>query len=325
MRHWPVLIVVLGILQGGLWAQNANPFGVQPGGKTIPQRIALAKELGVRYYRLQSALALGGWDGRNAEAEAVKAAGLELVLSVRNATSQGEPGGPVQDFGAFEKTLGEVLDILKPALLVVENEQNSKLFYTGTAEEYLAELTSAAKIARARGTKCTDGGMVSSLVALLVADEYRQKGEADRADAYLAKAVGEERLAMAQRQPKRLQEQVEKGWKLLKGYKAAGADYVNFHWYIRDADALREAVAFLGRHSGLPVVCNEMGQQRNEDPEQVRTMVQTAMELKLPLLVWFSVDIDRAEHARALQGPDGALRPNGEAFRKLVKGYSSMR
>jgi hypothetical protein len=289
------------------------------GGKDLQARILTARELGAVYYRPSKAIFVGAWKGRDEECEAAMKAGLKLVLTVRNTSGPGTPSSPPADVEAYRKTLGEILDRCTPALLVVENEENSAaLFYEGSADEYLAQLKVACEVAHSKGVKCTNGGLVSSLVAALVADDYRQKGDAAKAQAYLKRALSDEKLEKLARTAK-FAEQVAKGAKLLEGYRAAGADYVNFHWYISDAEAPKEAVAFLKEKTGLPVLSNEIGQQKNESPEQVTRIMQTVVELKLPIAVWFSMDIDAFGEARGLVNEDGSLRPNGEAFKRFVQ------
>ncbi|MDR7568210.1 MAG: glycosyl hydrolase, partial [Armatimonadota bacterium] len=107
---------------------------------------------------------------------------------------------------------------------------------------------------------------------------------------------------------------IEKGRALLSAYRAAGVDYVNFHWYIADTRALEEAAAYLRAQTGLPVITNEIG-QHTEDPNQTTAVMSKVMESGLPVAVWFSVD---APKARGLVNLDGSLRPTGEAFRSFV-------
>ncbi len=201
----------------------------------------------------------------------------------------------------------------RPALLVVENEENSALFYRGTPEEYGAELRAACQVAHARGVPCTNGGLVSVLVALLVYDGYRAAGQTARAETFAARA-----FTPAQRQRlggPQAQEQLARGRALLAQYRAAGADFLNIHWYVPDPQALREAVTFLRERVGLPIVTNEIG-QHDDNPQTTTALLEAVADLGLPFAVWFSID---AAQARALMDPDGTLRPTGEAFRAFLR------
>ncbi len=289
-----------------------NPFGVMLPSRLVrsSQGMQVAKALGVVYFR-PSSVFLDQWKGTCPECDIALKAGLKLVLTVRN--SGPLPTSPPRDLLAYQHTLGQVLDKYRPAVLVVENEENSNLFYTGSPEEYAAQLKAACEVAHKRGIPCTNGGLVSSLVALLVDDHYRQKGQTEAAQDFLSRAfTAEERRLL---NSPRAWEQLARGRALLSVYRAAGADYVNFHWYIADAKALEEAVAFLKEQTGLPVLTNEIG-QRTDDPNQTTAVMGKVGELSLPIAVWFGLDGPRA---RGLVNLDGSLRPTGEAFKRFIQ------
>ncbi len=275
-----------------------------------PQGMQVAHELGAAYFRPAS-IFLDQWDGTCPECAIALKAGLRLVLTVRN-NGRGQATSPPRDLAAYRRTLRQVLDAYRPAVLVVENEENSALFYTGTPEEYAVELRAACEVAHQQGIPCTNGGLVSALVALLVYDHYLSSGQAAAAHDFAARALGLE--GRRQLNSPRAFEQIRKGKALLSSYRAAGADYVNFHWYIADPRALGDAVAFLRAQTGLPALTNEIG-QHNDDPNQTTAIMGKVVELNLPIAVWFSVD---APKARALVNSDGTLRPTGQAFRRFV-------
>lgn len=298
-------------------APPGTAFGVMLGaaGMGLDRRIAVARTLGVRYIRPND-IRIPGWRGSDLEVSAFSQAGFQIVLTVRNAPAGPRaPAHPPADLLAFQRTLGEILDVHHPALLVVENEENSALFYRGTPQEYGAELRAACQVAHARGVRCTNGGLVSVLVALLVYDGYRAAGQTARAEAFAARA-----FTPAQRQRlggPQAREQLTRGWALLRQYRAAGADFLNIHWYIPDPQALREAVAFLRGQAGLPLVTNEIG-QHDDNPQTTTALLEAVAELGLPFAVWFSID---AAQARALMDPNGTLRPTGEAFRAFIQSH----
>lgn len=302
-------------------APAAHPFGILLGGRDIEAKIRTAKALGARYYRTTNALFIDSWTGRDPECDAAIAAGLELVLTVRAGSGPPlRPSRPPEDIEAYKRILGEILDRYRPALLVVENEENSAaLFYDGTPKAYHRELRAACEVAHARGIKAANGGLVSTLVAGLVADHYEKSRDAARAEDFLRRTLDENLRRQLRRKDRRVVEQLEKGRALLAGYKAAGADYVNFHWYIADTPALIEAVTFLKEATGLPVLSNEVGQQKNEDPGQVTSVMTTIRDLGLPIAIWYSVDVPGFGGARGLVDSGYRLRPNGEAFRKFLR------
>ncbi len=203
-------------------------------------------------------------------------------------------------------------------VLVIENEENSgALFYTGSSQVYLQELKAGCEVAHQKGVKCANGGIVSALVAALVANSYEETGNAQKASEYLKRTVGGEKSALIT--SAKAKEQIAKGKELLAGYKAAGADFMNFHWYIADTNALGEAVKYLRSTSGLPVITNEVGQQGNADPNQVTGVMQKIVDLGLPYALWFSMDTNPPNGARALNETSGTLRPNGQAYANFIK------
>ena len=297
---------------------SANPFGLMLGasGMTSEQRVALVQKLGAVYFRPNS-LFIDSWNGRCTECEAAQRAGLRLILTVRNDGGGMQPSHPPQDLTLYAKTLGAMLEQYQPQVLIVENEENSALFFVGTPDQYGAELKTACNTAHSRGIKCANGGLVSMLVALLVYNHYVETGETAKARSFAERVfTPQERNQLDSPQA---QKQVQKGKALLKSYATAGADYVNFHWYIADPTALAEAVQFLSDETGLPVMTNEIGQQDLE-ATTVTNLMSEVVKLKLPYAVWFSID---APKARALTNPDGSLRDNGIAFQKFIQTHFS--
>lgn len=287
-----------------------NPFGLMLPSQLVRsgQGMQIAKDLGAVYFRPASVF-LDQWNGTCLECDIALNAGLQLVLTVRN--SGPLPTAPPHDLAAYQRTLGQVLDKYRPVVLAVENEENSALFYTGTPQDYAAELKAACQVAHQKGIPCTNGGLVSTLVALLVYDHYRAGGQPAKAQDFAARAFPPE---VRRLNSTRAQEQIEKGKALLSAYRAAQVDCVNFHWYIADTQALEEAVAFLKSQTGLPVITNEVG-QTTDDPNQTTAVMGKIVELGIPIAVWFGLD---GPKARGLVNPDGTLRPSGEAFQRFV-------
>ncbi len=289
-----------------------NPFGVMLPSQLVrsPQGMEVAKTLHARYYR-PSSIFLDQWNGTCAECDLALKAGLNLVLTVRN--SGPSATAPPSDLGEYRRKLNQVLDKYQPAVLVVENEENSSLFYTGSPEEYAAQLKAACEVAHQRGILCANGGMVSTLVALLVYDNYLQTGEKARAEDFASRAFNEE--IREQLNSARAKEQIEKGKALLSAYVDASADYVNIHWYITDAKALEEAIGYMRSKTGLQVITNEIGQY-TDDPNHTIALMDEALRMALPVVVWFGLD---GPKARGLVNLDGSLRPTGEAFKTFIE------
>lgn len=294
-----------------------NPFGLMLGatGLSIDERIAIVVDLGARYFRPNAVIA-EGFNGQCGECETATAAGLKLVLTVRaNGGGGYQPTSPPSDIAAYKQSIGAILDAFSPHILVVENEENSSLFYTGTPAEYGAELAAACEVARAAGVLCTNGGMVSKLAALLVYHHYKDSGDTAAADSFAKRAF--EPAERGKIDGPQAMEQVAVGRDLLVAYGASGADFVNFHWYESDSPALAEAVAFFRAGTGMPVMTNEIGQQNEQTPETVIGHMTKILELGIPYAVWYSVV--GSPQAEALINEDGTLRSNGEAFQEFVR------
>ncbi len=299
---------------------TSNPFGVMISGNTSQTKAQTAVKLGAKYYRPISVF-VERWQGSCEECDAAVQAGLKLVLTVRNNGGAGQPTTPPSNLNDFKQTLSQIVDKYRPEVLVIENEENSAaLFYNGTTQQYLQELKAGCEVAHQKGIKCTNGGLVSSLVVFLVSENYEANGDTNKANEYLDRAlVGAKQQLISQVNSKKGQEQIAKGKELLAGYKTAGADFMNFHWYTADTEALSEAVSYLRTASGLPIMTNEVGQQANTDPSQVTNVMQKIVNLGLPYAVWFSMDTNPPNGARALNETSGSLRPNGAAYAQFIK------
>lgn len=114
----------------------------------------------------------------------------------------------------------------------------------------------------------------------------------------------------------------------VQALKSTSIDYVNFHWYQNDAKAFGQIAEYLHRVTGKPVISNEVG-SATTSPQTVTAILQEAVDLHMAYLNWFSGDITThgnngdVQQVRALQNPDGSLRPTGDAFAAFVKTHHS--
>jgi hypothetical protein len=307
----PEAIVPTGTAKGPFGAFfNVHIFDVQ-------DRIRLAQELGARYFRSWPAL-VPDWESTcSEECGPVHDAGLKFVLSIRNSADERRPAGAVANIDSFKKSVGEILDQYKPALAVVENEENTTTYFTGTPQDYMTELKAVCEVAHSRHIPCTNGGLLMASVTWLVYFHYLDSGQTSQAQSFRTKGLEsfqQQRLATPTGEQMGRQV-VDRTMQFLKLYKAAGADYMNIHWYGSDPDALRQAVGYMKELTGLPVITNEIG-QRNLEPAVTTGLMNMVVQLKLPIAVWFSSD---ATLAKALNEQDGSLRPTGEAFRAFTQ------
>lgn len=305
--------------EDGKLRPGSNPLGVMTEGLTPPQCVSLAGELDIPFYRPRD-VGIDTWKGESQEMEALKAAGLKLVVTVRNkgpAGSPPAPSAPPADLDKYRQTLGDVLDRYPPELMAVEDEEDLPGNWSGTPEQYGVELKAASETAHARGVRCTNGGLSSDLVVTLTWDHYREQGLNDEADDFLDRAAGPGTREMMKTDQGRahVDYSIRQGKRFLDQYRAAGIDYVNFHWFVKDTRALAEVVAFLRDATGLHAVTNQMG-QLDADPATVTDLLRASLELGLPFVIWYSVD---SADTAALQNPDATLRDNGRAFQTFMQ------
>lgn len=272
------------------------------------------------------------WTGLCAQCDLAVQIGLKLILTIRANGGRQIPSTAPSDIAAYQKTVGDILDKYHPNVLVVENEENSANFYSSTPEQYGVELSAACQVAHNQGIKCANGGMVSDDVALLVWDSYFDHAGSAQACDFAKRALTANQaqrvcgLKTLGQLPAQMQATLTKDKAFLQVYKTSHADYMNFHWYIADANALGEAASFLQTAVGLPLMTNEMGQQ-DHDPATVTNLLAEALALKMPYVIWFSIsptekvlnNPDKSLIPVPLDDPDSTLLPSGEAFKAFVQ------
>jgi hypothetical protein len=311
------LAVVLIVSSAG--AQTAsNPFGLMvPWAWQQPDKAAkFAESMHVKAYRPLSIFM--DRDLLCAECQTAREHKLDLVITVRaNGGAPGNATSPPKDLIRFKQDVQAVAAKWQPLVLIIENEPNSRLFYNGTAAQYLMELKAGCEAAHAVNVPCADGGLTSRAVAALTVKSYLAAGKSEAALNLARRTLGVARIndvTELQRLLERFSPQLTLAEQLLRGFADAGADYVNFHWYESGAQALRQAVEYLKGATGLPVITNEIG-QRNDYPAETTAKLQTALDLGLELVVWYSND---GPNSRALANADGSLRHSGEAFQQFM-------
>jgi len=298
---------------------SSNPFGIMTWGNNDSTKMQIAADLGAKYYR-PLAIILDKNPLSCTECQAAIDKGFKLVLTIRANGGGGNPTTPPTDWNAYRNRLSQVLDNYQPEILVIENEENSSTFYTGTSDQFLAELKVGCEVAHSKNIKCTNGGLVSKLVVVLVSESY--KPDTNKTDDYLKRALTpEDYVTVTESIGSPLwQDQIKKGRELLAGYKASGADFVNFHWHQENAETLPEAVTYLGTASqGLPVINNEISPQKSISTNQVTSFMQKVFDLNWPYAIWYSNDADGVGGSTALTDKNGVLNDSGRAYQQFIK------
>ena len=241
---------------------------------------------------------------------------LKLVLDVRANGNANTATKPPASLDHYRKVLQQVFDRYKGrvAVLVVEKEEDdARLFWAGSASEYLKLLKAACEVSHSNHVPCTDGGMSSRAITALVVDHDMANDQQTEAMGYIQRlsGAGMPTLKEVQEFTARKAELTAVATSMLAGFKAAGVDYINFHWQEKDRLALHATIRFLkAAGGGLPVMSDSMG-QRNDDEAETLSKLEAVREEALPFVVWFSAD---DEGARSLVNPDGSLRATGKAF-----------
>ena len=286
---------------------------------TTPRnRFFVPRELGVSWARAN--LFMGRFTGFCSVCELYERAGLDLVLTIFNSPRAHVPSAPADDLDAYADRIASVIDAVQPKVVAIENEQQNPRFFAGSPDQYGEMLAAACDVAHEKGIECTDGGLSAGTVRAVVYEDLIAMGAEAEADAYArgASFSEEEYEQVIDPANENLADLAETGSALLSTYADAGADYVNFHWYYPDPEALRTTIAYVEERTGLPAVTNEIGQV-SPDPSTATSMLQVLVEARLPFAIWFSIDIDGRYHRTVgLHNPDGSLRANGVAFKNFL-------
>ena len=326
------LILILLLIAVSPAARADNPFGLAlwPGpGQDLSLMTARAGALDVVWFRPPT-LYVDRFrpDANCAGCKALGKSGLAVALVVRNTgrdAKPSRPSGPPDDFDAYGKVVGAMLDQWRPALLVVEEEENRLYRFAGTPVDYRQELETACKTAHQRKIACANGGLSYEAVTGVTWYQLLKDGKADLACDY-AKRAFYERLGSvcsfrrAEEVPPDLRERLLQGAdQLLPIYKAAALlTYVNFRWNGRDAAALAQTIEAIGRLAGKPVITTDLSLRRGDnDPGHVRPLMRAAMAGNMKVAIWTSAD---TEDSTALFDEQGRLRPAGQEFAHQMSG-----
>jgi len=233
--------------------------------------------------------------------------------------------------------------------VAIENEANSKLFWGGSAEDYVRLLRTAYKAIKAADPQVTvvDSGFVSAALGLCIADDYLKNGlrTEDEALQFITDYYSEEtgrtairtiaQLEQALSQSK-IQEQCQRISYMLDNM-ANAVDAVNFHFY-EDYRALPAVVEWLRLRTSTAgynpaIVSNEMGIRGQSTDfaegtvhakEVVKKMI-TAMSLDLRAVIWFSADTILAGKDKVgLFDSAGKMRPAGNSLQLVIDTIEKM-
>ena len=309
-----------------------NPSG---GRLNTATKIKVAKALGLKYVR--NAVIMEDWTGADGAYEEYVNAGLKVILNINAGHVQQDGSGTKTPFPfptdtvEYKKKLGKMLDKYRPELVVIENEETTKHYHSGTPEDYITELTAAIGVAHSKGIKVTNGGIAKGLDMALYRD-FISRGMRKEAEE-LASQTMDERVMKGVKNPgsnPAIEQTIRDVNTYLQAYKKLPLDYVNVHLYDHTPDGnpaaiakgIKEIAEFVTRVTGKPIMTNECG-QKNSSPETVKSMMNAFIQSNYKYAIWFSGDNPKEGGAVGLNNADGSLRANGLAFKDFMKSYSN--
>jgi hypothetical protein len=221
----------------------------------------------------------------------------------------------VSDLDQYQDNLNTVLNkfTVMPALAVIENEESNRGYYSGTARQYISQLSAAIEIMHKHGIKVANGGITSTGLNYLVYKDFLDQGKEDSAQMF-------QKLANVAPNNSFTQDRGDFIDELLTNYAKMDLDYVNFHWKgtSPDTDALNEVINYLKKRTKKPVISNELG-QFDKDPDTLVALLQECTNQKLPFIIWYSPDENAGKRDTPLQYDNGSLTPTGIAFQNFLQ------
>jgi hypothetical protein len=332
MRKFSVILL---ILSGSALAQDSH-LGVSLQGLSGPpeHRVQVAKELGATWYRPGPVLLDG--DGKCDDCESARNAGLKISLTVRNSAAAGKSSSAVTSAADFQKKLRAVLEREKPATVVVEDEPEDPKNFSGTPEEFGAELRAACEIARELKIQCANGGFGSVDTANLVIDQRMAADPIDASNVALTtevlrvhtgsklnvsvfnKRLGHDKaeqdaiIAATKEYLDKHRAEIDRTRRFVEASNAAGVDRLNFHWYELQPDNVPKVLDSIHQLSKLDLMCDEMG-QKEERAFEVSEKIRLALENFVWPTIW--VGTDGRDGIVGLVDKKGKLRSNAGGFR----------
>ena len=187
----------------------------------------------------------------NPDLAGMRAAGIKLVLTVRNSTKKKDiplPADGSKD-AAFQAAIGSMIDQLQPDVIVYGNEVNSENKYSGTVDEFAHLMELGHAVASSRGV--VDGG--TALMGTVTS-------QATYADLLASEGVEEaEAFAKAADMAPFDQALADEANAYIDACRSAGVDYFVWHSYFADPSAILDIKDYVERRFGGPSVINELG------------------------------------------------------------------
>lgn len=347
-RAWFALLVSLrddaysGTNKFGLLDYTGNlPTG--GAGSTPFGRLA---ELGVRWYRGTTAVDLSDLSDVRLNQLTVRDAGYQSIMVVRWGDA---PSSPPSDYAAYRANLRTAIDYYRPAIVVVLNEPNSAIFYSGTASDALAELAAARVVVDAvpanyRPQLALGGIVFAGTMYVCLESLYNTAiGSGLPQDATDCIRYGNVLTTFRNQTAFVTLADVADYLTDDAGINAPGglvkcrtlfagaptsADYTNFHWYGQGgADgrwALETTVSLLTSLYGKPVMSDEIGHQVEWPASNVTDSLASVAKTAINPVVWYSVTTPGGAVSLYDAGGAGTILATGSNYAMVTAGYTPL-
>jgi hypothetical protein len=181
----------------------------------------------------------------------MKAAGIQLVLTVRNGTSNSDL--PLPDDGsrdaAFQAAVGAMIDQLEPGYIVYGNEVNDQGKYSGTVAQFQRIMALGHAVASAKGVPDGGSALMGSVTAQATyGDILSTQGQAAATTFKTAAQMGAYDKPLA-----------DEANAFIDATKAADVDFFVWHSYFANPSAILSIKSYLERRFGGPSFVNELG------------------------------------------------------------------
>ena len=245
----------------------------------------------------------------------ILASGYDVLLNfIADNDSGRDPAPFVSNLTKYKSDLNRIIAVcsVKPVVAVIENEESNRYFYSGTAQQYINQLSTAISVMHANGIKVANGGITSQGLNYLVYQDFIDQGKYDSADQF------RQLVGIALKDPA-TQDRAEFIDILLTNYNRMDLDYINFHWKgtSPNTDALNEVINYLKKRSNKPIISNEFG-QFDTDPNTLTSMAKLSADQDLPYSLWYSPDENTGKRDTPLQHSNAKLTATGFAYQDYL-------
>ena len=218
------------------------------------------------------------------------------------------------DIAKYKRDLNNILNAFTtmPVVGIIENEESNRFYFSGSAQQYITQLSAGIEVMHAHNVKVANGGITSSGLNFLVYKDLRKQGKFDSARQF-------KRLAHVYPDSPSIQNRAAFIDTLLTNYRTMNLDYVNFHWKdsFPSTQVLNQTINYLKKRTNKIVISTEIGQLL-PNPTVLTTHVQLCVDQQMPYIMWYSPDINSGKRGTPLQYPDGTLTESGFAYQDFI-------